>query len=106
MKKIKLIPVLIAVVFALAGTFAFTSQKAEQKRDPVIYHYTSSSDDIDDMRNLANWDIVETPTGCGSTGDLPCSKTFPEEDDVAFQNYLNGFSTAEALAAAVTTRKD
>jgi len=106
MKKIRLIPALIALVFALAGAFAFTAQKAEQKRDPVIYHYTSSSDDIDDMRNIANWDVVETPTGCGSTGDLPCSKTFPEEDDVAFQNYLNTFSDPAVLAAAVTTRKD
>jgi hypothetical protein len=35
MKKIKFIPALIAVVFALAGVFAFTAEKAEANKKPA-----------------------------------------------------------------------
>jgi len=106
MKKVKFVPALVALVFALAGAFAFTASKAPVKKTPVIYHYTSSSDDIVEMQKTSNWEIVAVPTGCGNTGDLPCSKEFEEESEIALQNFLNAYSTAGSLAAAADTRKN
>lgn len=107
MKKFKFIPAIIAVLFTLAGAYAFTGgNKGQIKKSPVIYHYTSNSDDIVEMQKTSNWEIVEEPTGCGITGDLPCSKELEEESEVVLQNFLNNYSTGGALAAAADTRKN
>lgn len=105
MKKIKISLAVFAVLIAIGSVLAFTGKKTTMKKNNVIYHYTSGSDQLEDMQDTTNWVIVAEPSGCGEYGDLPCSKTFIDDRD-EFKEYLDGFGSAEALTLDVDSRKN
>lgn len=102
MKKIKSLLAVAAFMVAIIGAFAFNTKSAKPLHTSTIYHYTSNSDQLADMKNISNW-VAEDPS-CGSTGDIPCAVEY-DGDLSAFQTYLNGFSDVPTLVAAASERK-
>ena len=108
MKKLKLPLAIMAILFAAAGMFAFTVKghdaKKAQKHDTVIYHYIGTTNTLPDMKDINNWEVVETATGCGDAGNFPCSQVY-SDDPLDFQAFLSGFTNAGTLISTVDTRR-
>ena len=100
MKSIKFPLMLLAIIIAAAGVFAFTIPAKHAKKF-TTYHYTGGSD-FDDMKNPDLWDNASPEVGCGETGDIPCTISTDENLVV----YLNSFGTAAALVEDAVSRRE
>lgn len=90
MKKFKF-PLLVALLVAAAGIFAFTLPGKTAKKF-TTYYYTGGSD-FDDMKNPELWDGSAPAPGCGDDGDIPCAVS----TDQAIGTYLQSFANAGQL---------
>jgi hypothetical protein len=100
MKKFKF-PLLAALLIAVAGVFAFTLPGKTAKTFNT-YHYTSSSVEMEDLQNPVNWEGVEPAEGCDEFGTIPC--TISTDKDL--EEYLEEFTTANALIGAAVTKRN
>jgi len=100
MKKFKF-PLLVALLVAVAGLFAFTVPGKATKTFNT-YHYTSSSVEMEDLQNPENWEGVEPAEGCDELGTIPC--TISTDKDL--QEYLEEFTSENALITAAVTRRN
>jgi hypothetical protein len=98
MKKFKFSLFGLLFLFAIAGAFA-TASKHDASKDPVTYHYTSTSNVLGVMQNIGNWEVAGS--SCGSVGTIPCAFTY----DGNFASYLQTFGTAYDLKEAADTRR-
>lgn len=103
MKTLKFPLIVIAVLVAMAGAFAFKLPGIADKKTLTTYHYTSNSSVLVDMKNIGNW-VAEDP-GCATTGNLPCAIVY-NGDITAFENYLSEFTNAADVTAAASERKE
>jgi hypothetical protein len=81
-------------VFGLA--LLFTQSAFKVQKDDVVYQYTSSSNEEEDILDINNWEVadIESPS-CGETGPLVCQYTFAG-NEVAFQAFLEDEETTAA----------
>ena len=95
----------LAVLIAAGSLFAFTAKKQMIPKATAVYHYISSSDQLEDMQDTTNW-VKNDPeiSECGSGESLPCTKVY-SEDWGDFYDYLNAFEDAGNLVSEASTRK-
>lgn len=103
MKKFKFMLFAFAFVIAVAGAFANNKKSASAiKPGEVIYHYTSDSDELADMKNPLLW-VVEA-TDCDALGDIPCGIEY-SDDREEFDEFLEESETTGEILAAAEQRK-
>lgn len=101
MKKFKLSMLLVAIVVAAAGIFAFTLPVKKAKKFST-YHYTSNSVDMEELQKASNWLGSSPEEGCDVNGSIPC--TISTDEDL--QDYLNSFEYPADLITAASSRRD
>jgi len=102
MKKFKISIFILAIAIALTGSFAF-KPAGKPAGKFTTYIYTSTSDELADMQNTANWEGVETPESCGEYGTIPC--VFNYEGEESFHDYLGSFTDPVVLKNAAYSRR-
>ena len=101
MKQIKLMLFASAFLLALAGAFAF-STPAKQAKNLTVYHYTSTSTDFNDMKDVDNW-LGSTSTGCNEVeGSIPCAITYTGGN---FAGFLNDLGSSSAIVEEADTKR-
>lgn len=102
MKRIKFSLFAAAIAIGIAGTVA-AALPAKEQPVSTVYHYTSNSNSLAEMKKIQNWEIVdpEEEQGCGLEGTVPCTFTYSGN----FATYLNGFTNATTLINTADTRR-
>lgn len=103
MKKSKFSLAIVAMLFAITGAFAFYTPTKQDSKTVVRYHYTSSSSQLADMKNIDNW-VAEDPA-CGSSGAKPCAIDY-NGNLAQFETYLGTFTSASQVTAAAIEKKN
>ena len=100
MKKTFRVPLaFVAVLFAVAGAFAFRNHPAQKQSLNTSYHYVGAYTDAE-VAKPENW-IAES-SSCGEEGDAPCS-ILGSSDRPTFDAMVEGFANVAAANAASNT---
>lgn len=102
---------IVLVVMTVVTTLAFRN-KTENK-NPIVttatnYHYKSTSTDINDLRDMDNWEAnVSTSPECGGGSELPCVIPFtPSGTETNFQTFLNNRDLPALILASTSQKSD
>ena len=101
MKKFKFPLILLALVFAIMGAFAFHPKPVTENKTSTTYYYVGDNTLVQ-MQNKNNW--LNSGTSCGSSGDKPCTY-ITNLSRAGFDAHVAAFpSTNQAIAESATIK--
>ncbi len=92
--------VAVAALMIAIVTMSFKLASPANAKLATNYHYKIASTNINDLRNIGNWE-VGTGTDCNTGTDVPCVIPYTSSaSDPTFQDFLNNRTLAQLNAAA------
>ncbi len=96
---------IVAATLVFALGLVFTQSTFKTKKVPVIYQYTNPSALSADIKNIANWEVVDQQTpSCGEEGELVCRYEF-EGDMEEFEDFLDVTAASYINENALATKE-
>lgn len=96
--------VAVAALMMATVTMSFKLSGPMHGNLATDYHYKIASTNIDDLRNIGNWE-VGTGTDCNTGTDVPCVIPYTASpSEPTFQDFLNN-RTLDQLKAAASSQK-